>query len=581
MNSIDQMPERSVVYDRHGKFFSRLSGENRKVVPFDQVSNDFINALLAREDSRFYNHVGVDPIGIARALVRNLLLGGIRQGGSTISQQLARNIFPLGGKNFHRNLLEAALSFRIETELSKERILECYMNRIYFGSGYYGIETACQAYFQKPASQINLSEAALLAGLIRSPTRLSPFNDVEASITQRNSVLKRMHELGLITSQERLEAMRYKIAVNEDSQPAQPQENWAMDTIRRKLENLLDKTELGEGGLSIFTSIDPVLQEQAERALQNRLIEVESRKDYTHLSRKDAIARKSNDYLQAATLALDNSTGGILMIVGGRDYYRSKFNRALLAHRQLGSVVKPFFYAQAFAAGLSPGQKVEDAALTSRDIPRQYGSYRPSNADGKFGKPREARDGLIYSRNTMSIRIGMKGGIDKAADLVIRSNLNKNPKRFPSLFLGAFESDLLRLTSAYTVFPNRGNMVLPWIIDRVVDAHGNLLYRRQPTKKPLLEPRAAGQVANILQDVLTRGTGRASYRYGLRRRAAGKTGTTNNWQDAWFVGFTSNITCGVWVGFDKPRRIAKGAGGSQLALPIWVDIVESAAARNY
>ncbi|MFV0416814.1 MAG: transglycosylase domain-containing protein, partial [Chthoniobacterales bacterium] len=479
LDSIDQMPERSVVFDRNGNFFSRLSGENRQVLPFDKISNDFINALLAREDSRFYQHVGVDPVGIARALVRNLLLGGIRQGGSTITQQLARNSFPLGGRNFHRKLLEAALSFRIETELSKERILECYINRIYFGSGYYGIETACQAYFQKPASQINLSEAALLAGLIRSPTRLSPFNDLEASITQRNSVLKRMHQLGLITSQERLEAMRHKIVVNENLQPAQPQENWAMDTIRRKLESVLDKTELGEGGLSVYTSIDPTLQEQAEQSLANRLNKIEAQADYPHPSREESIAQKKADYLQAATLALDNDDGGILMIVGGRDYYRSKFNRALLAHRQLGSVVKPFFYAQAFTAGLSPADKIADAALNSRDIPRHYGAYRPSNADGKFGSPRAARDGLIYSRNTMSVRIGMKGGIDQAAGLVIRSNLNQNPKRFPSIFLGAFESNLLNLTSAYTAFPNRGNMVLPWIIDRVTDANGNLLYQRK------------------------------------------------------------------------------------------------------
>jgi len=581
LETIGEMPERSVVYDKDGKFLSRLSGENRIVVPFDKVSNDFINALLAREDTRFYQHVGVDPIGILRALVRNLALGGIRQGGSTITQQLARNSFPLGGRNYHRKLLEAAMSFRIETELTKERILECYVNRIYFGSGYYGIETACQAYFGKPAARINLSEAALLAGLIRSPTRLSPFNNLDGAITQRNVVLKRMHDIGFISSPQMLEAMRTNIVIQANRQPAAPQENWAMDAIRRELESLIDKADLGEGGLAIYTGIDPALQAAAEHSVETRLASYEAKPGFPHASRHEAVGRGGYDYLQAAALAVDNRDGAIRMIVGGRDYSRSKFNRALLGHRQLGSMVKPFVYARAFEQGLSPRERIDDEAIRPGEIPRQYGRYQPSNSDGVFGPPRSAADGLIFSRNTMTVRVGMKAGIDPTANFMRQANLSEDPPRFPSIFLGAFESNLRNLTAAYTAFANGGNMTEPWLIDRVADSSGSVIYQRRPVRKPLLTPKSADLVSSIMEDVLTKGTGAASRSLGLRRRAAGKTGTTNQFQDAWFVGYVPALTCGVWVGFDHPKTILPGGGGSQLALPIWVDVMQSEAGRRY
>jgi penicillin-binding protein 1A len=581
LDRIGDMPERSVVYDRDGEFFSRFSGENRVVVPFDRVSNHFVNALIAREDTRFYQHLGVDPIGIARALARNLALGGIRQGGSTITQQLARNSFPLGGRNYHRKLLEAALSFRIETELTKERILECYMNRIYFGSGYYGIETACRAYFGKPASRIDLSESALLAGLIRSPTRLSPFNNLDEAITQRNVVLRRMYELGFITSAEMLEAVRSDVRIEPNRQPAAPQENWAMDTIRRELETILERNQMGGGGLSIYTSIDPGLQASAENAVRSRLESYERLPGFRHKTREESLATGSFDYLQAAAIAIDNLDGGIRMIVGGRDYDRSKFHRALLGRRQLGSVVKPFVYALAFERGLNPGQKIDDGPIKPGELPREFRNYQPANSDGIFGPMRPVGDGLIDSRNTMSVRVGMIAGLDRTADFLRRAGIHENPPRFPAMFLGAFESNLKNLTAAYTAFPNRGHSVDPWIIDRVEDASGSVVYQRKPVRRPLFPFDAAEQVSGWMAETLTRGTGASSRRLGLRRLAAGKTGTTNQFQDAWFVGFVSTLTCGVWVGFDMPKTILPGGGGSSLALPIWVDVMESPAGRRY
>ena len=248
LKTISDMPQRSAVYDKDGKFYSRLAGENRVVVPFDKISNDFVNALLAREDTRFYYHHGIDPIGIVRAIVRNFVAGGFREGASTLTQQLARNSFPLGGKNLLRKMIEAALAYRIETELTKEEILEAYMNRIYFGSGYYGVETASRAYFGKPASLMNLPEAAMLAGLIRSPNRFSPFNNLKKAIRERNAVLTRMRKLDFITEKQMAAAIAStpKIA---PKQRASPQDNWAMDSILRELELVIDRDQFDNGGL--------------------------------------------------------------------------------------------------------------------------------------------------------------------------------------------------------------------------------------------------------------------------------------------------------------------------------------------
>lgn len=580
LREIGVMPQRSAIYDKDGNFYSRLSGENRVVVPFDQVSNNFVNALICREDTRFYQHLGVDPIGIARAIVRNLLMGGMREGASTLTQQLARNSFPLGGKNLHRKLLEAALSFRIETELTKEQILEYYMSRIYFGSGYYGIETASLAYFGKHASQLDLSESALLAGLIRSPTRFSPFNDLQGSIAQRNVVLKRMLDLGYLTSAQMLEAMREEIHLANEEQ-ATPQENWAMDAIRRELEDILSREGLEDGGISIFTTLDPSLQQDTQRAVTSRVAEIETRAGFKHPNRAKAIENGSSDYLQAAAIVIDNRNGAIRAIVGGRDYSRSKFNRAIFARRQIGSAVKPFIYEIAFAKGMRPDDLVSDARLADGELPRHYGRYDPANSDNTYGGNRPAEDGLIYSRNTMSVRVGMKAGLDPTADLLIRAGIHEDPPRFPAIFLGAFESNLRDLTSAYTAFANGGNQVKPFLITKITDLHGVVVFEAKPVRVPLLDPKATQMTTRILEQAVERGTASRASDFGLRRPAAGKTGTTNDVQDAWFLGFSGALTCGVWVGFDTPKPIATSSSAAQLALPIWVTIVESPSAGQY
>jgi penicillin-binding protein 1A len=579
LRTISDMPQRSAVYDKDGKFYSRLAGENRVLVPFDKISNDFVNALLAREDTRFYHHHGIDPVGIARAVVRNFVAGGFREGASTITQQLARNSFPLGGKNLLRKMIEAALAYRIETELTKEEILEAYMNRIYFGSGYYGVETASRAYFGKPASLMNLPESAMLAGIIRSPNRFSPFTNLKKAVAQRNAVLQRMRKLDFITEKQMVAAMAStpKIA---PKRPASPQENWAMDSILRELELVIDRDQFDNGGLRIYTTIDGALQSVAEESLRRRLQQIESLPGFPHkamkaYASKDLEGENAMPYLEGAAIAMDSRTGGIRAIAGGRDYDRSKFNRALLGRRQIGSAVKPFVYAKAFENGLRRSDLVDDDRLHPDELPAAYGRYDPENSDDTYRGELPAGEGLIFSRNTMSVRVGVWAGLDSIRESIIRCGLSRDPPRFPSLCLGAFESNLKDLTASYTVFANDGVKLQPYLIERIADPDGQIIYKATHGKLGIIQTEAARVTALLMQEVLTRGTGANARQLGLRHVAAGKTGTTDEYQDAWFVGFDDQFVCGVWVGFDQPKKIMQGGTGGELALPIWVDIVEA------
>ena len=579
LKTISDMPQRSSVYDKDGRFYSRLSGENRVVVPFDKISNHFVNALLAREDTRFYYHHGIDPVGIARAVVRNFVAGGFREGASTLTQQLARNSFPLGGKNIVRKMIEAALAYRIETELTKEEILEAYMNRIYFGSGYYGVETASQAYFGKPASLMNLPEAAMLAGLIRSPNRFSPFNNLKKAVRERNAVLARMHKLDFITEQQ-MAAAAASVPKIAPKRPASPQDNWAMDAILRELELVIDRDRFDNGGLKIYTTIDGELQGVAEESLRDRLTQIESLPGFPHRPMKvystaDLAGQEFTPYLEGAAIAIDSHTGGIRAVAGGRDYERSKFNRALLGRRQIGSSVKPFVYAKAFEAGLQPDDVVDDNRLRPDELPPAYGRYDPSNSDNTYRGELPAREGLVLSRNTMSVRIGLWTGLDPIREIIARAGISQNPPRFPSLCLGAFESNLKDLTASYTVFANGGVKLQPYLIEHIADPDGQTIYKATRGKLDILDPKAAKLTASLMQEVLSRGTGSRARQLGLHHTAAGKTGTTDDYQDAWFVGFDDQLVCGVWVGFDRPKKIMPGGTGGELALPIWVDIIEA------
>ncbi|PYL70480.1 MAG: hypothetical protein DMF26_21830, partial [Verrucomicrobia bacterium] len=358
MKNVGEMPERSTVYDVDGKIYSRLAGANRLKVSLSEISPYFITAVLAREDTRFYEHKGIDWRGVLRALTRDVLSMSAREGASSLTMQLARNSLPLGGRTFSRKLLEAMVALRIEREFTKQQILELYINRIYFGSGCYGVETASQAYFGKNASKLNLSEAALLAGLIRSPNRFSPLKNPEVAAIQRDAVLDRMVALKKITAAQAEEAKKAKIVTHPKRMP-QVQENYAMDAVQRALSLILTQDQMDDGGLSIYTTLDPSVQNSAQDALEAQLSKIERQSNFRHPPKAEYKPPENGEgdaampYLEGAVVVIDNASGGIRALVGGRDYAQSKFNRALApANRQVGSAFKPFVYAFAFSHGL-------------------------------------------------------------------------------------------------------------------------------------------------------------------------------------------------------------------------------------
>jgi penicillin-binding protein 1A len=418
----------------------------------------------------------------------------------------------------------------------------------------------------------------MLAGLIRSPNRISPFNNLPRAVRERDVVLERMRAVGLITREQCERAMESppRIAKKPSSTP---QDNWAMDTILRELDLVLDREDLNGGGLKIYTTIDSKLQNTAESAVASRLREIEARPGFPHRPKsaysKSALAEENaTPYLEAAAIAMESASGAIRAIVGGRDLHMSRFNRAIYGNRQVGSSIKPFVFAEAFEAGLSPKERISDNRLAPGELPSRYGKYNPANSDSTYRGEMPAAEGLILSRNTMTVRIGVKAGLDRIAEKIRIAGIATAPPRFPALCLGAFESNLKDLTAAYTVFPNRGVKAQPYLIDRVVDDQGNTLYRATKGRLRVFSPEAATLTSSVMEDVLTRGTAASAGRLGFRKKAAGKTGTTNDYRDAWFLGFDSQLTCGVWVGFDTPKTIQTGGSGANLALPIWVDIMK-------
>lgn len=585
---LDNIPAISEVFDFAGMRYSKLEGQVRYVVPLSQISPNFINALLAREDSRFYKHRGVDFPGIVRAAMRNLNAGNVKEGASTITQQLARNTFDLGEDRWRKKIVEALLALRIEKNLSKEKILEAYANRIYYGVGLYGVETASRACFGKSASDLTLSEAAILAGLIRSPNRLSPLEDSRTALAQRDQVLARMEELKTITPAEAKAALAEPMPLAKQLLPS-TQENYAMDAVMRDLAILLPKEIIDRGGLKIYTTIDRRLQMIAEDAVESKLAELESSKGWTHSKRVPAIDKESqidatkiteSPYVQGALVAIDNETGGIRAIVGGRNFKESPYNRALLAKRQAGSTFKPFVYAAAFGKGMAPGTLVDDSPIREGDIAGLVTTWSPRNSDGENEGLQPAALGLIRSRNTMTVRVGEFATRAEVRALALKAGLENVPD-IPAIYLGAFETTLKELTAAYTMFPNNGVRRQPYIIESIEDRYGRTIYKATRAELQCIPPDVDYVMNELLRDVIRKGTASAATSLGLAVPSAGKTGTTDDYKDAWFIGYTTRLTCGVWVGMDKPERIADRGYGSKLALPIWVDFIQSASAWKY
>ncbi|CAN5499310.1 PBP1A family penicillin-binding protein [soil metagenome] len=599
LSHLEKMESASVIVDRNDRIFGQIYVENRETVPYEQLPPDLVNAVIATEDNKFYQHHGYDLLGIIRAAIKNAVAGHVRQGASTITQQLARNSFELKGKTFRRKLLEMFVARRIEDNFSKQKIMELYLNRIYFGGGLYGAEAAARGYFDKPAREMSLPECATLAGLVKSPNKLSPWTDREASREARNFVLSRMEELGIIDDARMRSAQAEGLTVG-NRQNARGQ-NYAIDYIRQQVIAAVGWDRAMSDGFRIHTTIDAEMQNAAEKSLRSQLSAAEQTPGYQHQTYaqytallqerrhqspdEKTAAPPPPEYLQGAVIALDNQTGGILALVGGRDFEHNEYNRALQARRPPGTAMLPFVYAAAFAKGLYPGSLVEDSALDNRTVmiggtTGILGEWGPETADNRYEGPITAREALVKSKNGSAVRIGSNAGLEAVTQLVHAAGVESKLRPYPATFLGSSVITLAELARAYTIFPNEGwHAPEPHILDRIEDKDGHVVWQteRKQKRAQVIAPEIAYEITSCLTDALTEGTGQLAYqKYGLQKfPAAGKTGTAYDFTDALFAGYDSEVTCAVWAGFDKPEKIYRGAFGSIIALPVWVDVMNA------
>ncbi|HST08537.1 MAG TPA: PBP1A family penicillin-binding protein [Gemmatimonadaceae bacterium] len=570
--TIVPMPQASLVLARDGSLIGEIGKEIRTSVSIKSLPAYLPHAFVAVEDHRFYQHDGVDVVGIAGALKDNIF--GERRGASTITQQLVGNMHPTlidrTDRSLGRKLNEQAAAREMEKHYSKDQILEAYLNQIPFGHGWYGVESAARHYFGKSASKLSLAEAASLAAMPKGPALYDPLKYPDRVRQRRNVVLSLMKDQEYITAAEASAAQRSPIvtAPNGGYSAYSP---WFVDVVR------VQATRAGipvmQGGYRIYTSLDPVLQNAATSALLEETAAVEAQPGYSHPKYVRATAGQSNrattDYLQGMVVALDPTSGDVRALVGGRDYADSHFDRAVDGMRQPGSSFKPIVYAAAIADSITPNTMFADTAL-SITLPNKT-VYKPENADNQYMGTISLREALAMSRNVVAVQLGMKLGIDSIAQLAHRMGLNSVIAPYPSSAIGASVVQPLDLVATYTTFANLGTPVEPRFIYRIEDRNRKVVMQLEVRAlAPALDPRVTYVVRDMMRDVVERGTA-SSIRHYLPASipVAGKTGTTNDNSDVWFVGLTPDVVAGVWLGFDKPTTIAPGAGGGSLAAPIF------------
>lgn len=545
----------TVFLDADGQEWFRLN-EQRHDVPFDRIATSFKDAVIAVEDHRFYLHPGIDPIGLGRATINNLRGRGGVQGGSTLTQQLARTLFLSNQRTFGRKAKEAVLAVLLEIFLSKRQILELYFNRIYLSAGIYGIETMSTAMFGKPASDLTLGEAALIAGIIRAPASYSPWTHLDAARRRRLVVLQRMREEGKITAAQEQAAGAEAVAVRPQPAVAGSRHGYAKEFLRQQFRDVYG----GDNPLDwkVQTTFVQQLQDAAEGAV------------------RDGLRRLNLPGLQAALVAIDPATGNVLALVGGADYALTPFNRAVRSRRQSGSAFKPFLYAAALESGLSPVSEI--SGLKTLSVRAPEGVWIPRDERATPDDALALRDALARSSNAAAVLLQQRIGGKTVLAMASRAGLGAQPD-VPSLALGTGLVTPLDLTAAYAMFPNGGFRVRPRGLVDIRDANGSYVERLHVEREAVISPPIAFQMVTMLQDVVDRGTGSVARRLGVRGAVGGKTGTTNDYRDAWFVGFSSAAVVGVWVGFDQPERIRDGGSGAQVALPIWADFIKRTARR--
>ncbi len=657
------------VFSDEGEVIGRFWEEKRIVVPLDQVPDHLINAFIAAEDARFFKHEGVDILSIARALIKNLMAGKIEQGGSTITQQVTRSLLLKNPrKTYKRKAREALLSLQIEKNFSKERILFLYLNQIYLGHGAYGIEAAARTYFNKRATELNLPESALLAGLPQAPSRYSPITHFELAKARQKYVLERMREEGYIEETQEEEALNAELQMEERDESSFSKAPYFAEHVRRYLEKKYGRELLYRGGLKVYTTLNLEMQRAAQAALNKGLKELDKREGYRgplrHLSpeemeafREEKAKKLEQDLLdsdsmfeglvekvddqkgevvvshgekrgllplsemkwartpnpevpyyatslklpskvlktgdvvlvrikkkgkppfdwilsleqepeiQGALLSMEAHSARVRAMVGGRDFDVSQFNRAIQSRRQPGSAFKPMIYAAALDRGMNPATVIIDAPYISKGS-RDEEIWRPKNYKKKFFGPTLFRTALIMSRNVITVKILRKIGVYHAIQYAERVGIESELSPDLSLALGSSGISLYEITRAYLVFANMGMLAEPFFINRIVDRSGQVIEENQPSFREAISKETAHVMTDLLRAVIQEGTG---WRIkGLKRPAAGKTGTTNELRDAWFIGFTPSLATGAWVGYDDRRPMGKGETGSRAASPIWL-----------
>ncbi|NJD56971.1 MAG: PBP1A family penicillin-binding protein, partial [Nitrospirae bacterium] len=645
-----------------------LKAEKGIFLPFNRIPKHMTQALIAVEDSRFFKHKGIDYIAIARAVIKDIIHVSLKEGGSTLTQQLAKVVFLTPEKTLTRKLKEAALAIKIEKSLTKQEILELYLNKVYFGHGAYGVEMAARTYFGKSAHQLSLAEASLIAGLVKAPGTYSPFNDLSRAKERQNIVLSRMEDEGYITGKERETAYAQPLYLSSLRKGAEAN-GYFTEHIRKYAEDTYGEEMVYKSGLKIYTTLNRSMQLSAVNAVQTGLREVDKRRGWRgavehkkdvdidrelkardvsaavvnnpgdlyaglvlrvtpqeatvktrgmigRLSVKDALwaskvlnrsgstkmlknfgltqilepgdvirvsiksiqnknvalALEQEPELEGALIAIEPYTGFVRAMVGGYDFSRSDYNRAIMAKRQPGSSFKPIIYAAALDHGFTPASLIVDEPVTYNGGPK--GEWKPENYDHKYYGPTRLREALTYSRNVVTVRLVDAMGIDSLLNFARTVGITEEMPRNLSIALGSFSVTPLQMASVYSVFASSGMKSKPITIKYITDSKGRVLETHEPEPEQVISPQTAFLITSMMEDVVRYGTGwRAK---ALGRPVAAKTGTTNDYKDAWFVGYTTNLVASVWVGFDNARTLGAQETGGKAAAPIWTSFMSSA-----
>jgi penicillin-binding protein 1A len=657
------------IYADDEVLIGELKAEKGIFVPIKKIPQNMINAIVAVEDSRFWKHKGIDYIAIARAIGKDILYGGLKEGGSTITQQLAKVIFLTSEKTFKRKIKEVALAIKIEKNLDKNEILELYLNKVYFGHGAYGVEMASQIYFNKSSSHLSLSEAALIAGLVKAPSTYSPYNNIAKAKERQHLVLSRMEEEGYIKKSEKESAMQQPFHLS-SMRKGMEANNYFIEYVRKYLEDKYGANTIYNGDLRVYTTLDRNAQLSAARAVQEGLRELDKRRGWRGIleqkkdldvnkemktkelttvvatnpgdiypglvlkvSKKEAIVKtrgvlgklsiedarwaskvidprngttkilkdfaltqllnpgdiikvsiknvrgsaielslEQEPQAEGALIAIEQETGYIRAIIGGYDFLRSDFNRALYAKRQPGSAFKPIIYASAMEHGFTPASIFMDEPVTYPGGPK--GDWTPENSDRKFYGPTSLREALTYSRNVVTVRLVDAVGINNVIEFARTIGIKGDIPRDLTLALGSLSVTPIELALCYSVLANEGMKINPISVKYIVDSKGTVLENNEPEAEEAISPQTAYLTTSMMEDVVKYGTGWKAKALGMP--VAGKTGTTNDFRDAWFVGFTSNLLAAVWVGFDDMKPLGAQETGARAAAPIWVQFMKNA-----